>query len=194
MTEVQICNMALGRIKAQPIADLITDTTKSASTCRIFYEPLRDALLQEHPWAFAVARQPLAEVTVDNYSQYSYIYQLPVSPKCLAVLQVMTAAYNESAFPFELEGDYIYSSEPSAVLKYIGQVTDPTYMDALFIDALAWRLASEMVGPLTGDPSAEPWAKYERIITKAWGADEQGKTERAVPSSRWTDERFGVEV
>jgi len=194
MTEVQICNMALGRIKAQPISDLITDKTKSATTCRIFYEPLRDALLREHPWAFAIARQALASLVVDNYTTHEFVYQLPTSPRCLRIINVMTAAYVPTYFPYDREGDRLYTSEPSASLYYIGQITDPNQFDAIFVDAFAWRLASELAGPLTGDASAEPWAKYERIIAKAWGADEQEKVEPAVPAPRWVDERFGQDA
>jgi hypothetical protein len=190
MTAVQICNMALGRVRAQPISDLETDKTKSATTCRIFYEPLRDALLRGYPWAFSITRQALATVDIDNLSTYDYIYQLPTSPKCLRIISLLNEAFVPTAFPYDREGDYLYSNEPSAVLLYVGQITDPNKFDALFVDAFVWRLASEIVGPITGESSTEPWAKYNLIITEAFGADSQERIEPAVPSPRWTDERF----
>ncbi len=54
---VQICNIALRRVQGEPITDLETDDSKSAALCRTFYEPTRDALLEDHPWSFALRRR-----------------------------------------------------------------------------------------------------------------------------------------
>ena len=191
MTDVQLCNMALGRIKAQPITNLLTETSKQAATCRIFYEPLRDALLREHPWAFSIRRQVLAISTEENLTTHQYAYQLPTDPKCLRILEVLGESLSMSLFPYDEEGGLLFTNEPNAVIRYIGQITDPNKFDALFVDAFAWRLAAEMIDAITGKSAAEPWAMYSAVLTKAWGADAQGKVESAVPSPRWTDERHG---
>lgn len=194
MDEVQLCNMALGRIKAQPITNLLTETSKQAATCRIFYEPLRDALLREYPWAFSVRRQVLALSTDENLTTYQYAYQLPTDPKCLGILEVLSEALIPSLYPYEEEGGLLFTNEPNAVIRYIGQIVDPNEFDPIFVDAFAWRLAAEMIDAITGKEPDRPWAMYTAIITKAWGADAQRKVESAVPSQRWTDERHGRRV
>lgn len=190
MNEVQLCNMALGRIKAQPISDLVTDTSKSAVLCRTFYEPLRDALLREYPWAFSIVRQELAEADIENLTTHQYAYRLPTDPACLRIVNLLNEALVPALFPYDREGDYIFTDEPSAALQYVGRITDPRKFDPLFIEALAWRLASDMIGPMNGDSAAEPWTKYQLVLITAFGADAQEKIEPAVPSSRWIDERF----
>lgn len=190
VTDVQVCNIALARIKGQPISDLETDDSTSAVYCRTFYEPARDAVLREHPWGFAVTRQSMAQSAEINKTAYGFMYQMPTDPRCLRPLGLITMDFYDSACSFKVEGKYLYTDEMSPILRYIAQVTDPTLFDALFINAFAWRLAAELVIPLNGDSASEPWAMYERSLLKAAGIDELSKVEAPLPSGNWTDNRF----
>ena len=72
-TETQVCNMALGRIGAQQIADGLLDTEDSnhAIQCRLHYAQTRDALLRSHWWRFAKARVDLAVVTNGDFAHWT---------------------------------------------------------------------------------------------------------------------------
>lgn len=52
LTEVDICNLALGRI-AQPAIVALTDADDEGVQCNLHFDPTRDALLRAHPWRFA---------------------------------------------------------------------------------------------------------------------------------------------
>jgi len=53
LTEVNVCNRALGRLGASGITALADGSTEAAQ-CTLHYAETRDALLREHPWRFAV--------------------------------------------------------------------------------------------------------------------------------------------
>lgn len=68
MTDVQICNMALGLLGADPIQSL-DQGTQSARTCALWYEQSRNALQRAHPWSFLVKRAA-SYPTWDEDKQY----------------------------------------------------------------------------------------------------------------------------
>lgn len=192
MTDVQICNMALSRCTGQAaISDLITDHSKAASLCRTFYGPARDAVLEDGRFSFSIFRQALAAAVVENLSPYTYLYQLPTDPFCVRPLELLTTQYVPSCLPFEVEGRLLYSNEPSAVLQYIGSVVDTAVFTPGFVNALAWRLAVELIGPLTGEAPDKAFSLYQEALLRAMGADAMGSTEPPRPSPRIIDERFG---
>lgn len=193
-SEVQICNMALRRVNASPITDLETDTTKSATLCRTYYEEARDAVLRDHPWSFSIKRQLLAVSTDENLSTYLYPYVLPTDPFCLRPLCLLNSLdlYREmTGYPFNVEGDILYSDLEAAALKYIGRIKDPGKFDALFTDALAWRLAAEVIKPIEGSSPVDPWMMYRDTLVTAKAADEHGKKEQDLRPQSWVESRFG---
>jgi hypothetical protein len=190
MDVVQICNLALSRVSGQPIADIVSDHTKSASLCRTFYDPARDATIEEGLWSFARTRQSLAASADPNQTTYSYVYQLPTDPWCLRPLRILSSIYYDSIYPYEREGRKIYSNEPFAVLVYQARIEDPTLFSAGFVDALAWRLAMELIGPLDGESASDPFGMYQAALLRAIGADAQGSSSPDLPPDRIIDARF----
>lgn len=60
------------------------------------------------------------------------------------------AKYEREALPNGVGA--IYTNEPVATVRYIARITDTTKFSPLFVDALAWLLASYLAGPiLKGD-------------------------------------------
>ena len=49
---------------------------------------------------------------------------------------------------FEIEGDVVYSNEPSAVLVYVQDVTDSTKFPPSFTAAMSFLLAGYLAGPI----------------------------------------------
>ena len=193
MTELQLCNMALRRINAEPITDLETDTTKSAALCRTFYDNARDAVLEDHPWSFSISRQLLAISATTNLSTWLYVYQIPTDPKCVRPLSLLDSVdfYREAQYPFRVEGQDIYTDLASAGLKYIFQQTDPTKFSPMFCDALAWRLSAELIKPVEGTSPVDPWMMYRDVLLTAQANDDMGKQEPDLPPQLWTETRFG---
>lgn len=190
ISDVQICNMALGRIATEAISDLLTDEGSSAVSCRIFYGPDRDAVLRSFDWSWAVKRQVLAPTTDPNLTGITNAYTLPADPYCLRVLEIFDSGGMPTGMPYQVEGRTLYTEQSGVVLKYIARIEDVALYDETFIDALAWRLAADLIGPLNGTSLVEPMTMFRAIIEDAKGVDAQARQEAAPPSDRWIDSRF----
>ncbi|MEY8773816.1 hypothetical protein AB9K30_02345 [Klebsiella pneumoniae] len=53
---INICNIALARIGNSRTINSLTEKTKEAYTCNLFYESMRDAVLADNDWNFAMSR------------------------------------------------------------------------------------------------------------------------------------------
>ena len=59
---INICNIALARIGNSRTINSLTEKTKEAYTCNLFYESMRDAVLADNDWNFAMSRVVLADL------------------------------------------------------------------------------------------------------------------------------------
>lgn len=147
MNVVEICNMALMRLgHDRQIADL-TEMSAEAGYCNTFWDHCRKATLRAYPWNFAVRTVVLAPLS-ETSTQYDFIYQIPTG--CLRALEIVNTT-GDTKIKFEVRGRKIYTNQQDAELKYILDVEDTNLFDFEYIDALAYLLAAEISGPLTGD-------------------------------------------
>jgi hypothetical protein len=160
-SEVDICNLALARLGDNATVASIDPPEGSAQAehCARFYAVARDSLLEMHAWKFATRRATLAALTVETWN-WAYAYAEPSGTlKLLAVLPA-AAANDAETQDFEPESDstgtaIILTNQEAASLRYIARTTDTTKFSPLFVDALAWLLASYLAGPvLKGDAGA----------------------------------------
>jgi hypothetical protein len=152
--QLQIINVALTRLGAEPIASL-TENTSEARIAGIQWDVARRACLRDHPWNFAVLDQELSAVEdtteVDitlltspaGYVKpaFRYSYQLPTD--YLRLLRV----YNST--DYRLQGRRLLTDERYCRIKYVRDVEDTTEFSSHFDDLLAQRLASDMAFGLT---------------------------------------------
>lgn len=160
-SEVDICNLALARLGDNATVASIDPPEGSAQAehCARFYPVARDSLLEIHDWKFATRRVLLAQLTADTWN-WSYAYAEPAEVlKLLAVLPGSSSSDSETQ-EYEAETDengsqIILTNQEGASLRYIAHVTDTTVFSPLFVDALAWLLASYLAGPvIKGDAGA----------------------------------------
>ncbi len=160
-SEVDICNLALAHLGDNATVASIDPPEGSAQAehCARFYPVARDSLLEMHAWKFATRRVLLAQLTTDTWN-WSFAYAEPTGVlKLLAVLPA-SAASDADTQEYEAETDgngtpIILTDQEGASLRYIAHVTDTTVFSPLFVDALAWLLASYLAGPvLKGDAGA----------------------------------------
>lgn len=158
---VQICKMALSHIGSDAAISSISppDGSIEAGYCATFYDMARTELLEPGNWAFSIKRASLAEVTNDSTS-WAYAYAKPSD--CLRPLRVLgtgswLTTFTEDLYTdlddgnsasFTVEGQVIYTNEPSAVLAYVQDVTDTGKFTASFTSALSFNLASYLAGPI----------------------------------------------
>lgn len=169
---VSICNQALARIgQGKSIASL-TENSQAAATCSAFYEQVRDEVLVEFPWPFALRRVTLALVATDPNEDWAYSYRRPTD--CLTARRVLAGTSRRSKpLTWEPGGDasggLVFTDEANAALEYIARVDNPALYPPKFVNALAWRLAMDLAPVLQESPSYADVAerKYERAIEAA---------------------------
>jgi hypothetical protein len=149
--ETSICNLALGKLGIDPIMAL-SDASKPAQYCKRFYADTRDEVISSHRWNFAMARATLNRLAAAPAFEWAYAYQLP--DDCLRVVQLNGYDVTDRKGEFSIEGRTMLTDATTAQVRYISRVTDGTLWPALFVDALATKIAAKIAAPLTGSRTA----------------------------------------
>ncbi len=194
--QVSICNQALGWLGANLITSL-DDDNREAQLCKTNFVDLRDAVLEEREWTFAVRRFQIAPLVLEP--KYGYTNQFLIPPQVIRVLNFPNTQFTDPGSSlligtglgvravgpdqqpqlntFRVEG----IEEPSATGKIILANTDNLIFRAIvkvaniglwspmFIQAMAARLAADLAIPLTQNRNLQKdmWALYGRKLTIA---------------------------
>lgn len=158
-SEVEICNLGLSHVTAYGIQSL-DERTKEARECKRLYAPARDAMLESHDWAIARKRKPLALLD-ETYSGWDYAYAWPSD--CIMPRRIYdpAEAMGSEKIKFEfavndaLNRRVILTNEAEAELIYTAKVTDANLYTSMMIDALSYRLASDLALPLRSDSNLQ---------------------------------------
>lgn len=166
-SQTSICNLALGHLGIPSIADIEQTESTEARLCRSFYPLSRDSLLREHEWNFAIKRAVLSQLVTGPTYGYDYAYQLP--DDCLRVLAVNNTQPSDPSRRFAIEGETVVTNEETAQAAYLFRQEDTTRFDPIFIEALSYKLASMLAGPLTQDEAMkrEMERNYALTVAKA---------------------------
>ncbi|HEX7386245.1 MAG TPA: hypothetical protein VF285_03080 [Castellaniella sp.] len=200
-SEVDISNLALARLGDEATVSSINPAEGSAQAghCARFYPMARDVLLEGHSWRFATRRAILAQLPVNAWSSWAYAYAAPNGT--LRALAVLPAGADEKTVSqeFSVESDesgnpVIYTNQPAATLLYVARVTDTTKFSPLFVDALAWLLASYLAGPIfKGDVGAKIaqncFAAHRAVLSAATVSDANQLSVRAQANAPWIQGR-----
>lgn len=196
---IEICNLALSNIGNSRSINNLNEQSKEAGACDLHYESCRDSVLADFDWNFATKRVALAD-TGNPPPDWQYAYQYPTD--CLRITEIMVPGqrYPTAAMrvQYEVGADYagtgklIYTDQPSAWLKYVSRVDDVNMFDAIFVEALAWRLAAAINMQLTGDASLGNNAlnMYSVVIRSAGTHSMNESQEPAAPESEFTTARL----
>lgn len=166
ISDVAICNLALQKLGASRISSL-SDASENARECNAAYETIRDRELRANRWKFAIKRTTLAPSSTTPDFTYTYAFVLP--PDCLRVL-----------FPARLGLDWkienhvgdpaILTNDGNTLeVRYVARITDPTKFDALFVEALAAKLAWHLCETFTQSNTKKAAAldEYKMALAEA---------------------------
>lgn len=214
MVAVGICNLALSYLGDSATVASIDppEGSAQASHCARFYPIALQLMLEAHQWNFNTKRAYLAAVADCYFNEWKYAYALPsdatavisVLPKCrypegfLRIWDYTT--YMPQEFELESVRDFqietlngqqvILSNACDAIARYTVSSVTPGMFPALFTDALAWKLASMLAGPLLkGDAGAAESKRclqmHAAIAAEAMGKDANQRhgNRPPVPSS-----------
>ena len=185
---INICNLALGRMGGSQIKSLnsLEEPSEEARACKRLYPQLLKDLLRQHPFGFACATQPLALVKMHDNMVLPYEYSYPAG--ALKVWQVgqpdSFACHAARQANFRLAhgqaGTVIFCNNPQAYAYCSVYIEDPNRFDTLFVEALAWSLASELALSLRNQIEAasalSERAMFALEIAKGHDANEQYQT------------------
>ncbi len=192
LTETSICNQALGRIGANQIKNVETDTSVQAIQCRLHYEQTRDALLRSYSWRFASERATLDDGDTPDF-EWSNAFTLP--DDFLALKSIYEGRFSDINFRnYAIEGDEILTNETTMEIRYVKKVTDVLEFDSLFVKVLILLLADVLLGPLAGG-DARIQKKIDIALDELMPAvraldGQETNTAGRFESGTWNDARF----
>ena len=202
-SEVDIANRALSMLGEIRITSL-DDDNKPARAMKARYELLRDAELTGYKWRFAVKRVSLAASTDVPAWGYSLIYNRPVDD--LSPIKVGGAFVNAETIgvffestgistdqsPYEIIEGRIHTNISAPLdYEYIAKITDVGQFDALFVQALAARLASDAAEELTQSNTKAERADrhYKQILSQARRMNSLYRPPHRRQTGRWMASR-----
>jgi len=192
VSEVHICNMALGSLGAEQI-NALTENSQAARWCNIFYETNRDACLVLHNWNGVTKRATLARLSAAPAWGYQYKYQLPSD--CLRVWRAKATASEDDdtgEIEYKVEGRELLTDEENVYIKYIARETDPTKYPPLVIEVMAARLSWLLAYPVARSSSLqqEKLKEFDMILAEARRIDAmEGTAEQIKESDSWLTAR-----
>ena len=191
-TEVDICNLALAHLGDDATIASLNPPEGSAQAEKAarFYPIARDTLLEMHTWNFASKRGDLA-LTTNTLKQWDYAYAAPADMMSPVAI-ISPSAQNDYATrmsagdtpgnmtantaptivagqytpqQFAVEGEFIYTNQENAMLRYQAFITDPSLFSPLYVVTLSWHLASMLAGPvIKGDAGAAEAKRSQQMM------------------------------
>lgn len=193
-SQLSICNTALIRLRAAPIANIDEDSTE-ADACKALFDRCVDAALSDHPWNFAARRRTLAD-TGTTVDPWAYGYGFPAD--CLTVREIYNPLSSTEKIKFEVaqavdEQKVIYTDQAEAVAVYTARITDFSLCHPLFVEAVGWKLQAELAMAIPNSESAMQIAHnmYRNAIAAAQNADANEGVEEDTSLAPWTENRLG---
>ena len=172
ISDVSISNRALSHLKANNRITSLNEESLEARLCKLYFDEALDALLEKHPWNFAMARQELSLSADTPVYGYDYKFQLPTDPYCIKVMEVVDSGEAEIT-DWTIEGRYLLCDSTTCYIKYVKRVEQYNELSVGFRDALEYRLASKVAESLTGSTSIKKdmYVEYRLALKKAMTAD-----------------------
>lgn len=191
-SEVEICNIALGHIRAGSINSL-NESSIQAQSCKLLYPVLRDQMLQDAPYQFNRSLKPLALLT-DELFNWIYVYQYPSD--CLYINRLIlnfaevssdtttsavASRFYDRGLPrpnldkqvehqiYNIDDNrVIASNETELRIDYRKRITDPNLFNINFTMGLSHLLASNLAVSLVGVDKGRPLRADELTIYQSY--------------------------
>lgn len=188
-SQVEIANAALQKLGSSAITSF-SDSSKGARECTKAYDRLREKLLRQHLWRFAIKRVQLPALSDVPLFGYERQFQLPADFLRLAPRDLYERNIQSQ---WQIEGRRIITNDDAPLnVRYIWSVSDPNVMDSIFRDLLAVEMAHEMCESLTNSNVKLANLKQERkdTIAEARRINAWETPPIESPAGSWITARF----
>ena len=148
VSQVSICNQALGKLGANPI-DSLDDNSTAAQLMRDNYPFIRDAALTEAAWTFATDRATSTTADLDAWGQ-KYSHAVPLD--WMQVIRVYRNISSDRKLKSEgwvREGNFILTKEATVYMWGMKRISDTALFSPAFVQYLATRIAYDLCMVLT---------------------------------------------
>ena len=200
LTDVAICNMALGHIgHTKFVANLETERSLEAEVLNLYYQPARDFVLEDYPWPEATKYATLGLVAdytnVTTPHDWNYSYRYPADCLFARRLVTLVGRVDPNPPPFRTGvddvGRLIYTDQQDAVLEYTQLLTDPARFRTMLGQAISWYVAGLIAPSLARDrKQAEGCLKMYGIIKSMAAAQAGNEQQQSVePESEFIRSR-----
>lgn len=196
--QIEIANRALFKLGALPLLSM-GDNNKQARIMSGLWDTVRKAELRRHLWSFALRRVTLPALGDTPAWGYGYAYQLPSD--FLRAVQVNDILISPSEADYRNYDDSPYAIEGGRLLtdfaaplkfRYVADVSDPGAFDALFVEALAAKLAYEACEGLTqsNEKKSATGQDYQAAIKAAAMVAAIEKPPQGIADDAWMTTRL----
>ncbi len=172
-TKTDIFNLALYKLAQSIAIPAVTDDSKAADVMNRLWEPMRDLVLTERVWPWALRSMALA--VDDEAPQPGWAYRYAYPNDCLTAYAVtdahgvsvagklarftnsdyLASVWGSGAYDFDTsfgtQATTINTNVREAFLVYATRVEDTGRYPPQFVNALACRLAAEAAPPIIGE-------------------------------------------
>ena len=193
VSEVSICNIALSWL-GQPAITSLDDQSTNAELCKLNYPHLRDVLLSERQWVFAVLRH--TSETADK-PEFGEGFKHSIPPEYLRVSRVYrnVEAFDpnkwRTALGWRREGEFIIAVEEIIYMWGTQQLTDTGLFSPMFTQALAARIAADLCMPITENSTLQSkmYQLYLAKLSDAAASDAVQGANEVIQANRLLDAR-----
>lgn len=205
----RLVNRALGRIGiTKVIANLATDQTEYATAARQHVKEDINAVLRDHPWAFATRYADLVlssgSAAAPFSNDWTYAYLAPNSMMFARRISTQPPGRSYGYAPVVFRhymhvtlGPLILCNAEATtavplVLEYTIRHTCPAfYGDAIFRDALVWRFAKSLASSLARDSAKAQYCEgmYRDVLARASTVVEREQQQDKHGDADWIDAR-----
>jgi hypothetical protein len=162
------------------------DGTKAANLCNRNWEMVRNQVLRDHPWNFAMKRTSLAPSGTGPSWGFTNAFPLPAD--YVRLIEIRDLSTEE----YVLENNQILANDDILYIRYVYKVADSNKYDASFIDAVATRLAVELCEALTQSNTKKEllFQEYDDSLTRAKRVDGQENPPVQFEEDEWINVRY----
>lgn len=190
-SKVQIAKLALQHIGDRYDISDINEATPEAEQVNLLFDDTRDALLRQHPWAFATKYTNPAALAGTVPGHWTYMFLYPTD--CVRLLGIVNPlGKDQPKVKFEVARNssgkrVILCDLEEPEIYYTMRVEDTADYDPEFVMAFSYTLAARLVMPLIGDRniSADLYQKAQAVLNSAWETDSNEGVEEATPDAEW---------
>lgn len=196
-TETDRVNEALALIGEPPIASIDDPRRKAARNAKRFFAGVRDDLLRQTPWEFAMAWVTPPAAPNAPSSGYAFRYLMP--DDCVDVFQIKNLPDDAWETPNAGDDDTVVTvldtNATAPLVQYTRRIVNPAQWDESFAVLFALKLAAKL-NPLVGRDKTltqQLDAKAEMKLDEASRRDAQARSSQQVTrDTSWTQARRGL--